>query len=119
MDSHTVRFRPDQSAQIREARKLRQDASNLRSLVSEGSYGNDELTAFYRLTNSAGSVLEISNPGRKCRYTRESCGPKLYDQIIEVHRDVFVLLPKLAYRPAVFLFRLLCHSLPLLTRSNL
>lgn len=62
MDSHTVRFRTDQRAQIREARKLRQDASDLRSLVSEGSYGNDELTAFYRLTENAGNILEMSNP---------------------------------------------------------
>jgi hypothetical protein len=62
MDSHTVRFRTDQRAQVREARKLRQEASDLRSLVSEGTYGNDELTTFYRLTEKAGIVLEMSNP---------------------------------------------------------
>jgi hypothetical protein len=78
MDSHTFRFRPDQSAQIREARKLRQDASDLRSLVSQGSYGNEELTAFYRLTNSAGNVLEMTNPELSGRV---GLGPSFFSSV--------------------------------------
>jgi hypothetical protein len=45
-----------------EIRQLRDAAADLRSRVSQGSYGDSQLQVFWALTKSAGIILKISNP---------------------------------------------------------
>jgi len=45
-----------------EIQRLRRAAADLRSKVSQGSYGDAELQSFWELTQSAGLILRISNP---------------------------------------------------------
>jgi hypothetical protein len=60
--SYTIRYRPDQKAEIARARHLRDAAANLRSRASNGSYGDEELADFWKLVGSAGIALAASNP---------------------------------------------------------
>jgi hypothetical protein len=57
-----ARLHPTQLHLIAKVRKLRSEASELRTQVSAGSYGDDERERFYKLANSASMVLDISNP---------------------------------------------------------
>ncbi len=50
-----------------EIRQLRTVAADLRSKVSHGSYGDSELQLFWRLTQSAGLTLKLSNPELSAR----------------------------------------------------
>jgi hypothetical protein len=46
---------------VDEIRQLRMAADNLRSKVSQGSYGDEQLQLFWKFTQSAGPILKISN----------------------------------------------------------
>jgi len=56
------RLRSDQKAEVREVRELRKQATDLRSNVSHGSNGDEELELFWKLIGSAGLVLQVSSP---------------------------------------------------------
>jgi hypothetical protein len=58
----TARLHPTQLHLIAKVKKLRSEASELRTQVSAGSYGDAERERFYKLANSASMVLDISNP---------------------------------------------------------
>jgi hypothetical protein len=60
--SHRTRLRPDQRAEIDKVRQIRGTAADLRSRVSEGSYGDEELEQFWLLAETAGDILSASNP---------------------------------------------------------
>lgn len=57
----TTRFRADQKDAIEQATRLREAAISLRSAVSHGSYGDEQLRQFWHLTEAAGMTLMISN----------------------------------------------------------
>jgi hypothetical protein len=57
-----ARLHPTQLHLIAKVKKLRSDASELRTQVSAGSYGDDERERFYKLASSASTVLDISHP---------------------------------------------------------
>lgn len=56
-----MRLRSDQGEAINQVRALRQSAKDLRSTISLGSYGDDELRQFWQLAETAGLVLMASN----------------------------------------------------------
>lgn len=58
----SARLRPDQTIEISRAKELRQAASDLRSSVSHGSYGDKELKRFWEMAENVGLRLSISNP---------------------------------------------------------
>jgi hypothetical protein len=60
--SYAARLSADQKVQISEVRRLRRAAADLRSRVSQGSYGDEELALFWKLVGSADLVLRASNP---------------------------------------------------------
>jgi hypothetical protein len=51
-----------QKSKIAEIKQLRDTAADLRSRVSKGSYDDEDLRQFWRLTEAAGTILRISNP---------------------------------------------------------
>ena len=57
-----TRLHPDQLHLVAKVKNLRSEANALRSQVSAGSYGDPERERFYKLANSAGITLRISNP---------------------------------------------------------
>lgn len=57
-----ARLHPTQLHLIAKVKKLRSEASELRTQVSAGSYGDAERERFYKLANSASMILNISNP---------------------------------------------------------
>jgi hypothetical protein len=59
--SPILRLRPDQRSEAREASIIREDARALRSRVSHGSYGDDELGQFWGLCERAGLALWASS----------------------------------------------------------
>jgi hypothetical protein len=58
----TVRLHPTQLHLIAKVKKFRSEANELRTLVSAGSYGDGERERFYKLANSASTILDVSNP---------------------------------------------------------
>jgi hypothetical protein len=60
--SHSMRLRPEQKREIDQAKRMRAEATALRTRVSQGSYATPELQQFWALANSAGVTLFVSNP---------------------------------------------------------
>ncbi|WP_143278606.1 hypothetical protein [Bradyrhizobium sp. Y36] len=58
---YLMRLRPDQLQPVAQAKKLRAEVIKLRAKVSEGSYGDAELRRFWRLAETAGLILFVSN----------------------------------------------------------
>lgn len=52
---------------LRSVNQLRQDAADLRSAVSQGSYGDEELQSFWEMTATASLVLRMSNADLSAR----------------------------------------------------
>src|SRR5688572_20257778 len=59
--SPSLRLRPEQQAEIAAVRQLRNAAVNLRTRVSQGSYGDNELGEFWKLAEEAGTTMLASN----------------------------------------------------------
>jgi hypothetical protein len=58
----TERLRPDQKIEVSRAKELRGAAIELRSRISHGSYGDEELDQFWEMAGNVGLYLSISNP---------------------------------------------------------
>jgi hypothetical protein len=61
VSSYTLKFRPDQSREVLAAIALRNDAAELRAKVAQGSYEDEQLEKFWRITSVAGVSLVASN----------------------------------------------------------
>src|SRR5216684_4269081 len=57
----SYRLRLDQKDETARVRQLREAAKNLRSIVSQGSYSDEELRRFWALAENAGLILMASN----------------------------------------------------------
>lgn len=60
--SPVARLLSEQADEIAEVRRLRSAAVDLRTRVSQGRYGDEELRDFWGLINSAGMTMWVSNP---------------------------------------------------------
>src|SRR5258708_4002056 len=56
-----LRLRLDQTAEIEKVKQFLKAAEALRSRVSHGSYGDEDLVQFWRLAENAGVTLTMSN----------------------------------------------------------
>jgi hypothetical protein len=59
--THATRLQRDQTGEIAGVQQLRREATDLRSRISQGSYGNEEARRLWRLAKSANLVLHIAN----------------------------------------------------------
>jgi len=83
-----IRLSVDQLPEIRRTKNLRETAKALRSKVSNGYYGEQELQKFWEMTENAGLILQTSNPELA---ERSGLGAKYFSSVSKDRRN-----PKLA-----------------------
>lgn len=78
-----TRFGAAQTKEIAAVRSLRNSANALRSKVSLGSYDDNDLILFWKLSDSAGNILFISNPELA---SRAGLGSGFFSTVAKQHR---------------------------------